>query len=112
MPETLELRLGGTINGRRITTRELDYTELDPLIEQLLEAALIEAGIERVLNTGRLKAGQVRSLSQVHLALENAYSPVDPKAPFGAIYRFVVGPDARDAISKITAGLAGISNNK
>lgn len=112
MPDSLELRLGGTINGRRVTTRDLDYTEIDPLIEKILGAALIEAGIERVPPTGRVKAGQLRSLSPVHLALENVYSPEGNQSDFGAIYRFVVGQDAQEAIAKITSGLAGVGNIK
>jgi len=42
MADTLEIRLNGMIGGRPVTTRDIDFSEIKPLIDRLEKAALIE----------------------------------------------------------------------
>lgn len=119
MAETLELRLGGRLDGRFVTARELDFAEVRPLIDTLISAAMIESGMEDTPRTGPSGKRGSRSLSDqpdrplkpVRLALTEAFTPEDTHE-FGAVYRFAVGADTEAAISKITAGLAGIGNSR
>lgn len=109
MADTLEVRLGGRAAGRPITTGDLDFSEVRPLIDRLESAALIEAGIETMVHSGRRATNrEVRPLDPVRLALATVFTPADPRE-FGAVYRFLVGAEALGAVSKITAGLAGLS---
>src|SRR5579871_5249982 len=107
MADTLEIRIGGEVGGRSITTRDLDYSEINPLIEHLESAAVIDAGIDPSRPGGRPQ--QLRPLGKVRLALAHAYTPGNGK-PFGAVYEFAVGPETADSVSKITAGLAGLTD--
>src|SRR5947209_2224535 len=106
MADTLEIRLGGRIGGRTVTTRDLDFSDVRPLIDHIESAVMIEAGIDPVSSHGPRPKGQVRPLGQVRLALSRAFTPKRADA-FGAVYEFAVGPEAAEAVSKITSGLAG-----
>src|SRR4051794_25993550 len=106
MADTLEIRLGGKVSGRSITTRDLDYADVHPLIDHIESAIYIEAGIDTISHTGPQVAGKLFPLSPVRLALAEAFSH-DGVGALGAVYRFAIGPEAIEAVSKITAGLAG-----
>ena len=111
MADTLEIRLGGEVSGRFITTSDLDYAEISPLINNIESAALIEAGIDTMARLRGRPKSQMRPLGKVRLALSEAYTP-QSGAALGAVYRFAVGPEMSDAVGKITAGLAGKVDNR
>lgn len=67
MADTLEIRLGGQVAGRPITTRDLDYSDVHPFIGHIELAALIEA---RLVGQPRPKVkNRFRPLGPVRLAL-------------------------------------------
>jgi hypothetical protein len=111
MADTLEIRLGGQVSGRAVTTRDLDYSEVHPLIDRIETAAIIEAGLDTLPRPGRRAKGQLRPLSPVRLALANVFTP-DGTDTLGAVYQFAVGSETSEAVSKITAGLARVAGNQ
>ena len=111
MPETLEIRLGGHLDGRSIAPRDLDYSEVGPIISALEAAALVEAGLQPGARGGRLKKGHLRPLRQVNIALTGVRDSVEDldttTTKLSVVFEFFVGNDTAPAISKITHGLAG-----
>jgi hypothetical protein len=106
MADNLEIRLGGIVGGRPVTTSDIDFSEIRPLIDKLESAALIEAGIDVTAKAERRTGGAPRPLTPVRLALAHAFTPVN-ELEAGAIYHFVVGAQTAEAVARITAGLAG-----
>ena len=49
MAETLEILLSGRIGGRPVTAGDIDYSEIDPLIECLEAATVIESGLDNLI---------------------------------------------------------------
>lgn len=106
MADNLEIRLGGVVGGRPVTTRDIDFSEIRPLIHNLESAALIEAGIDLTAKAERRTGGAARPLTPVRLALAHAFTPAD-EVKGGAVYQFAVGAQTAEAVARITAGLAG-----
>ncbi|HEV3440904.1 MAG TPA: hypothetical protein VG122_26355 [Gemmata sp.] len=112
MPETLEIRLGGQFSGRSITAQDLDFSEIDPLFEHLEKATILESGVDEYsVPRGRRTKNRIPQLKTVYLALITVLD-FEQISSFGVAYRFKVGRDISQAVSKITAGLAGLANNQ
>lgn len=110
MTETLEIRLGGRLAGRQVTAGDIDFSELDPLIERLEAATVIESGLDTVPAAKRRK-GKAHPLKAVRLALVDV-SVRGADASALVIYHFIVGSEVSKAVAKITAGLAGLAGNQ
>jgi hypothetical protein len=110
MAETLEIRLGGKVGDRPIAARDIDYSEIDPLIERLEKATAIESGLDEMPVSKRGK-GRLHPLKTVRLALVAVESRLS-KISAVVVYQFVVGAEIEKAVAKITAGLAGQRGNQ
>jgi hypothetical protein len=106
MADRLEIHLGGSPWGRPVTTRDIDFSELRPLIDSLEEAAIVESGIDTIARDERRARGPARSLPPVRFSLDAAFTPENGREA-GAIYHFTVGSETVAAVGRITAGLAG-----
>lgn len=110
MAETLEIRLGGQVAGRPVTPGDIDFSEIDPLVESLEAATIIESGLDNMPVSRRTK-GKLHPLKTVRLALVAVSAQQGATAAF-VTYRFVIGREVSVAVSKITAGLAGRAGNQ
>ncbi len=101
MADTLEIRLGGAVDGRPVSLQTVDFHQLSPLVDSIAAAALIEAGVDPVFRSPQSPS---RPLA---LALSNVTGGAGTVT---ANYGFAVGPVATEAVGRITAGLAGDRN--
>lgn len=105
--DRLDIGIGSETPGRQLPPERIAFSSLAPLVRQLEQAAVVEAGIDPtpppVIRGSRPQPPTVLALTQVvRPAGESKTGEID------AVYRFAVGREVADAVSRITAGLAGL----
>lgn len=109
--ERLDIGIGSESPQRQLPPERIEFSSLAPLVRELEQAAVAEAGIDSnpapVIRGSRTQPAPVFALSQV---VRPARGP--QSGQIDAVYQFTVGRDVADAVSRITAGLAGLPSSE
>ncbi len=109
--ERLDIGIGSESPERQLPPERIEFSSLSPLVRQLEQAAVVEAGIDPnptpVIRGSRSQPPPVFALTQV-VRPTNGAQP----GQIDAVYQFTVSREVADAVGRITAGLAGLPNSK